>query len=93
MFTFGCNRGEEPSRIDTRITGVNKYNQHLGLSNLEVFGAPIDGRSGGGLFDQNGYLIGVCNAADYRDNVGIYAALGVIRWQLERIGMTYLIGS
>ncbi len=93
VFTFGCNRGEEPSRIDTRITGVNKYNQHLGLSNLEVFGAPIDGRSGGGLFDQNGYLIGVCNAADYRDNVGIYAALGVIRWQLERIGMTYLIGS
>ncbi len=89
-FSFGCDRGDDPSRRDTRITGVNKYNQHLGVSNLEIAGAPIDGRSGGGLFDATGRLIGVCNAADYKDDVGIYAGPGSIHWQLDRVGLSHL---
>ena len=72
---------------------MNRYNQHLGLTNYEIEGAPIDGRSGGGLFDQQGFLIGVCNAADYHENVGIYAGLGSIRKQLERIGMASLMSQ
>lgn len=90
-FSFGCDRGADPSRRDTRITGVNKYNQRLGVSNLEIAGAPIDGRSGGGLFDAQGRLVGVCNSADYQGDVGIYAGPGNIRWQLERIGMLKLL--
>lgn len=89
-FSFGCDRGDDPSRRDTRITGINKYNQHLGVSNLEIAGAPIDGRSGGGLFDSAGRLIGVCNAADYKGDVGIYAGPGSIQWQLDRVGMSKL---
>lgn len=89
-FSFGCDRGDDPSRRDTRITGVNKYNQHLGVSNLEIAGAPIDGRSGGGLFDQTGRLIGVCNAADYQEDVGIYAGPGSVHWQLDRVGLSQL---
>ena len=89
-FSFGCDRGDDPSRRDTRITGVNKYNQHLGVSNLEIAGAPIDGRSGGGLFDEAGRLIGVCNAADYKGDVGIYAGPGSIHWQLDRVGLSKL---
>jgi thiol-disulfide isomerase/thioredoxin len=89
-FSFGCDRGDDPSRRDTRITGINKYNQHLGVSNLEISGAPIDGRSGGGLFDASGRLIGVCNAADYKGDVGIYAGPGSIQWQLDRVGMSKL---
>lgn len=91
VFSFGCDRGSQPTRLDTRITGVNKYDQHLGLSNYEIQGAPIDGRSGGGLFDQYGRLVGVCNAADYREDIGIYAGIGAIHWQLERIGLASLI--
>lgn len=90
VFSFGCSRGALPSRFDTRITGVNKYDQHLGLSNLEIHGAPVDGRSGGGLFDQQGRLVGVCSAADYRGDVGIYAGTGAVAWQLERIGINDL---
>jgi thiol-disulfide isomerase/thioredoxin len=90
VFSFGCDRGDDPSRRDTRITGINKYNQHLGVSNLEIAGAPIDGRSGGGLFDELGRLIGVCNAADYKGDVGIYAGPGSIQWQLDRVGLTHL---
>ncbi len=89
-FSYGCDRGDDPSRRDTRITGINKYNQHLGVSNLEISGAPIDGRSGGGLFDESGRLIGVCNAADYKGDVGIYAGPGSIHWQLDRVGLSQL---
>jgi thiol-disulfide isomerase/thioredoxin len=87
-FSFGCDRGADPSRRDTRITGVDKYDQHLGVSNLEIAGAPIDGRSGGGLFDEGGRLIGVCNAADYEGDVGIYAGPGSVQWQLDRAGLS-----
>ncbi|GAA4459354.1 trypsin-like peptidase domain-containing protein [Novipirellula rosea] len=89
-FSYGCDRGDDPSRRDTRVTGVNKYNQHINASNLEIEGAPIDGRSGGGLFDDAGRLIGVCNAADYKDDVGIYAGPGAVHWQLDRVNLTSL---
>ena len=92
-FSYGCDRGDDPSRRDTRITGINKYDQHLGVSNLEISGAPIDGRSGGGLFDASGRLIGVCNAADYKGDVGIYAGPGTIHWQLDRAGLSQLYQS
>jgi len=90
VFSFGCDRGADPSRRDTRITGVNKYNQHVNASNFEIAGAPIDGRSGGGLFDQQGRLIGVCNSADYKGDVGIYTGPGSIRWQLDRVDLAQL---
>ncbi|TWU40566.1 trypsin-like peptidase domain-containing protein [Novipirellula artificiosorum] len=89
-FSFGCDRGDDPSRRDTRITGIDKYDQHLGVSNLEIQGAPIDGRSGGGLFDASGCLIGVCNAADYKGDVGIYAGPGTIHWQFDRANLSKL---
>ena len=90
VFSFGCDRGDDPTRRDTRITGVDKYNQHLGISNIEIGGAPIDGRSGGGLFDEEGRLIGVCNAADYKNDVGIYAGPGNVHWQLDRVNLASL---
>ncbi len=93
VFSFGCDRGDDPTRRDTRITGLNKYNQHLGASNIEISGAPIDGRSGGGLFDAQGRLIGVCNAADYKGDVGIYTGPGSIRWQLDRVDLARLYQS
>ncbi|WP_146579086.1 trypsin-like peptidase domain-containing protein [Neorhodopirellula pilleata] len=89
-FSFGCDRGDDPSRRDTRITGVDKYNQNIGASNLEISGAPIDGRSGGGLFDERGRLIGVCNAADYKSDIGIYTGPRSIQWQLDRVQLSHL---
>ncbi len=90
VFSFGCDHGDDPSRRDTRITGVNKYNQHIKASNIEIAGAPVDGRSGGGLFNERGQLIGVCNAADYKGDVGIYTGPGSIRWQLDRLELAHL---
>ena len=90
VFSFGCDHGANPSRRDTRITGIDKYNQETRSSNIEIDGAPVDGRSGGGLFDAQGRLIGVCNAADYQEDVGIYTGPRSIQWQLDRVQLSNL---
>lgn len=87
IFSFGCDHGADPSRRDSRITGVNKYDQHLKLSNIEIAKAPVNGRSGGGLFNMQGELIGVCNAADPKGDVGLYTGPGSIKWQLDRVNL------
>lgn len=86
-FSFGCDRGADPTRRDTRIKSINRY---LGAANVEIAGAPAVGRSGGGLFDVQGRLIGVCNAADATDDEGIYAAAEVVYAQIERLGLSHL---
>lgn len=86
-FSFGCDHGENPTRRDTRIKSINRY---LGADNIEIAGAPAVGRSGGGLFDTQGRLIGVCNAADSEGDEGIYAAAEVVYSQIERLGLSHL---
>jgi thiol-disulfide isomerase/thioredoxin len=87
VFSFGCDHGNNPTRRDSRVTHVNRY---LGPCNIEIEGAPAVGRSGGGLFDVQGRLIGVCNAACSQENEGIYASASVIYEQLARIDHSHL---
>ena len=87
VFSIGCDKGGEPSVRDSQVTGVNKFR---GPPNVTVAGQPVDGRSGGGLFSEQGELIGICNAANPADDEGLYAALGSIHWQLDQIGQTQL---
>ncbi|MBW3597837.1 MAG: trypsin-like peptidase domain-containing protein [Planctomycetes bacterium] len=79
-FSIGCDRGAEPTIREGRITGVNRY---LGTPNLEASGRPVVGRSGGGLFDAAGSLIGVCRAADSEADEGVYVSYQAIRDQLQ----------
>ena len=65
VINLGCNNGQDPTARHARVTALDKY---LGPPNLEVGGLPVEGRSGGGLFNQDGQLIGVCNAADPAEN-------------------------
>jgi thiol-disulfide isomerase/thioredoxin/S1-C subfamily serine protease len=89
-FSFGCDHGNDPTRRDTQIRNINRY---IGAANVEILGAPAVGRSGGGLFDVQGRLIGVCNAADATDDEGIYAAAEVVYTQIERLGMAHLFDA
>jgi len=89
-FSFGCDRGANPTRRDTQIKSINRY---LGADNIEIVGAPVLGRSGGGLFDIQGRLIGVCNAANPEDDEGIYAAADVVYNQIQRLGLSELFES
>lgn len=90
VFSMGCDHGADPTRRDTQITNINRY---VGAANIEIAGAPAVGRSGGGLFDLQGRLVGVCNAADAEDDEGIYAAGQVIFDQLQRINLAHLFDA
>jgi hypothetical protein len=81
---IGCGGGRLPLKIAVRVTGVNVY---LGPGNLECTGMPQQGRSGGGLFDQSGRLVGVCFAAEPRNRRGLYASLQPIHSLLKKVGL------
>jgi hypothetical protein len=86
-FSVGCDKGADPTIRQSKIKSLNRY---VGPPNIEAAGEPTIGRSGGGLFSRDGYLIGVCNCADAQDDEGIYAATATIHWQLEKVGLTEL---
>ena len=64
---IGCSGGAAPTAQESHINSIGRFR---GPPNLQVAGQPVQGRSGGGLFDAQGRLIGVCNAADPEDNEG-----------------------
>lgn len=87
VINVGCNNGEQPTARRSHITAIDKF---MGPPNLEVAGLPVQGRSGGGLFSSEGYVIGVCNAADPSGNEGLYAALSAIQTQLDRLQLSFI---
>ena len=83
--SVGCNEGKDPTALATRVTNVDRYQ---GPPNIEAGGAPVEGRSGGGLFNSAGQLVGVCFAADYEGNEGLYTALDSIHEELDHLGLS-----
>jgi hypothetical protein len=60
----------------------------MGPPNIEAAGPPAVGRSGGGLFNESGELVAICNFADPAGNEGIYSALASIHAELDRIKLS-----
>lgn len=87
VFSIGCSAGEPPTKLQHRVTCLNRYN---GPDNIECTGVPVQGRSGGGLFDTAGRLIGVCIAADQRDQRGLYSGLQPIHDMLDQVKLSHL---
>jgi thiol-disulfide isomerase/thioredoxin len=87
VFSIGCDRGASPTRKDSLISKLNRYQ---GPSNVEVAGAPVQGRSGGGLFDAKGQLVGVCFASDEELDEGLFVGPESIYKQLEKFKLNYL---
>jgi len=90
VMNVGCDNGREPTVLRSQINGVDKY---AGPSNIEVAGQPVEGRSGGGLFTADGVVIGVCNAADPKDNEGLYAGLRTIHEQVAQLGLSEMLST
>ena len=84
IYSVGCGEGQAPTVWKGRVTAIDKY---LGPANIEASRAPVVGRSGGGLFSSEGFLIGVCNAADPPLDEGIYLALREIHRSLDRLNL------
>lgn len=87
VFSVGCDQGGDARVMQSKVTSIDRY---VGPPNIQASGAPTLGRSGGGLFDAQGRLIGICNAMDPQDDEGIYAALPLIHWQLAQLGQDRL---
>src|SRR5690606_8562015 len=86
-WSVGCDRGADPTVRSSRVTAIQRYH---GPHNLETSGAPVEGRSGGGLFNSQGELIGVCFAADPQLDEGLYSAIPSIQQELDRLGLSRL---
>ena len=90
VVSVGCNNGDSPTARHSQINSLDKFG---GPPNLQVAGQPVEGRSGGGLFSREGYVIGVCNAADPSDQEGFFAALGSIHAELDRVEFAFVYQS
>jgi hypothetical protein len=84
---LGCDNGDDPTIRNTAIKNLARYD---GAMKYDIFGRPVNGRSGGGLFNAQGQLIGVCNAAAVEVDEGIYTALETVHWQIAKTNLDHL---
>ena len=89
-WSVGCDRGDDPTVRSGQVTTIDKY---VSPPSLTVTGAPVVGRSGGGLFNERGEVVGVCFGAYEPDNEGFYAKLSSIHAQLDDLGLAGLYGG
>jgi thiol-disulfide isomerase/thioredoxin len=85
VVSIGCNHGENPTARSSHITTINRFQ---GFPNVEAAGAPVEGRSGGPLYNAEGQVIGVCYAANPQDDEGLYASIASIHAKLDELKLT-----
>lgn len=90
LVSFGCNGGADPTLLKTKIVDINRYN---GPANLVCTVDPQSGRSGGGLFDANGSLVGVCSCADRKLKEGLYMAHAPIIELVKSLKLTSILAT
>jgi len=88
VFSIGCDMGQPPTIRKTRVKSLSNYD---GVDKYDIFGRPVEGRSGGGLFSAGGQLVGVCNAAAVDFDEGIYSGLENVWSQLARTNLDRLL--
>jgi thiol-disulfide isomerase/thioredoxin len=91
MITVGCSEGNDATAWSTKIskTGTAHIDGRT-YAAVECLFAPKLGRSGGGLYTEDGYLVGVCDFADRQNNRGLYASPQSIYRFLDRNKLTAL---
>ncbi|MDR3182893.1 MAG: trypsin-like peptidase domain-containing protein [Planctomycetaceae bacterium] len=90
--SVGCDGGGQPTVRTHTVMSTDRVgtpqNNAVAFHYVQVSGAPVSGRSGGGLFSTEGYLIGVCNTADPVENDGQFVPPSVIRYVLDQRRLT-----
>lgn len=88
VVSVGCGQGHDPTQQKHLVTQLNRYK---GPATIECTGVPVQGRSGGGLFNQDGEVVGVCMAADERGRRGLYVGLPAVQGFLKSSGLMQLL--
>ncbi len=87
-FSIGCDHGSPPSQLAVKVVDIDRYE---GPSNLVCTVDPAVGRSGGGLFNTAGQLIGVCSCADRDQHEGLYMGRKPIHDLFTRVKLGHLL--
>jgi S1-C subfamily serine protease len=87
VFSIGCSSGDLPTRLNMSVVEINRYE---GPENILCTIDPTQGRSGGGLFNAGGQVIGVCSAADRQAKQGLYTGVGAIRKIMTQLNLDSL---
>lgn len=90
LFSLGCSDGDLPTRLDMNVIEVNRY---LGPENILCTNDPTQGRSGGGLFDAQQQLVGVCSAADRKAKEGLYTGVKPIEKLISQLQLNHLLAN
>lgn len=88
--SVGCDNGRAPTVQQSQIVAINKC---LGPANIYASGASVQGRSGGGLFSKDGYLIGVTMANVPGENQSLYSSYPAIHQLLNKQRLAAVITS
>ena len=85
MIAVGCPEGQDATSWDTEIlTPKLGLDNGAGYEGMGCRTAPKQGRSGGGLYTPEGFVAGVCDFAEPKGNVGLYATPKSIHRILDR---------
>src|SRR5262245_59627296 len=87
VISVGCDGGADATAKEAHVTSINRY---AGAPNLEVDFQPVQGRSGGGLFTPDGYVVGVCYAADPEGHEGLFSALAALCDELDKAHLAFV---
>jgi hypothetical protein len=94
VWSVGCDHGGHPTIRTHQIMSVDRIStpreNRVPFHYVQVSGAPVSGRSGGGLFSANGYLIGVCNTACPTINDGHFVPPHMIRHVLDTLNLSFV---
>jgi thiol-disulfide isomerase/thioredoxin len=97
VFSVSCAEGKDPTMVQTVITKaaakVDVNGHHGKYVAIECERAPEQGRSGGGLFTTDGYLLGVTDFAEPQGGKGLYAHPGSIHTLLVNANINNLYGD
>lgn len=87
VWSVGCDGGANPTLKKHQILSQDRIRTGPQIARpfhyIQVSEAPVSGRSGGGLFTQDGYLVGVCNTGDKENNDGHFVPPHIIRQILD----------
>src|SRR5436190_22056284 len=67
--------------MEMQVSSVDRF---TGAPNIECTGSPVQGRSGGGLFNEAGQLVAICFGALGGEQRGAYSGLPTVHWLLKK---------